>query len=327
MLAQIPPELPFASEVRSMALTTPVDQLRGRAEAVKSGITGLGDHSHITDLMEKERQEREEARIWGEESTAFVMYAEPYVWDALPVEGQRLQQELHEEYDRFSEIVRVMLRKRVDRVQEALKEANRIIAQFVKHEVAGGAVVASEVKTACTAVDEMVSLVEEGKDASDRRAVFVPDTNALIYNSQIESWAFADFESFRIVITPTVLQELDQLKVTGRNEGLREKAEQVIRQLKEYQRRGALHAGVPIRSGKVELVAVAVEPEMSESLPWLRESNADDRLIATTFEVMRLFPHSIVVLVTRDINVQNKANFAGVSFVEPPEPTTPGRSA
>ena len=68
------------------------------------------------------------------------------------------------------------------------------------------------------------------------------------------------------------------------------------------------------------MLAVAVEPEMSGSLPWLRESNADDRLIASTLDVMRLYPRSPVVLVTRDIHAQNKAHFAGVPFVEPPDP-------
>src|SRR5580658_7029885 len=82
----------------------------------------------------------------------------------------------------------------------------------------------------------------------------------------------------------------------------------------------AINLGVTIRKGVSELVGVAVEPEMSQSLSWLKESNADDRLIASTLEIMRTYPHSPVVLVTRDINAQNKANFAGIAFMEPPDP-------
>lgn len=256
----------------------------------------------------------------GEDTGIYVLHAQPYVWKELPLEGRNRQQELHEDYDHFREIVRTMLRKSVDRVQQEFREADRTVSQFIKHEVAGGAAVALEVTSVNTALDEMVALVASGQDSSDHRVVLVPDTNALIFNPQLEAWDFTDFDKFRLVITPTVLQELDQLKVTGRAETLREKAEKVIRQLKEYQRRGQLHRGVTIRSGKSELVAVALEPEMSETLAWLRETSADDRLIASTFEVMRLFRHSPVVLVTRDINVQNKANFAGLPFVEPPDP-------
>jgi hypothetical protein len=37
-------------------------------------------------------------------------------------------------------------------------------------------------------------------------------------------------------------------------------------------------------------------------------------------EVMRMKPRSAVLLVTRDINLQNKAEFANIPFVEPPAP-------
>jgi hypothetical protein len=49
---------------------------------------------------------------------------------------------------------------------------------------------------------------------------------------------------------------------------------------------------------------------MDRSLPWLDPENRDDRLIATTIEVMRTHPRSPVVLVSTDINAQNKAEHA-----------------
>jgi predicted ribonuclease YlaK len=62
---------------------------------------------------------------------------------------------------------------------------------------------------------------------------------------------------------------------------------------------------------------------MAATLPWLDAANDDDRLLASFLEVMRQFPHSAVLLVTRDINLQNKAEFANVCFIEPPEPRVP----
>jgi predicted ribonuclease YlaK len=35
---------------------------------------------------------------------------------------------------------------------------------------------------------------------------------------------------------------------------------------------------------------------------------------------MRQHPRTPVILVTRDINLQNKAEYAGLPFVEPPDP-------
>jgi predicted ribonuclease YlaK len=59
---------------------------------------------------------------------------------------------------------------------------------------------------------------------------------------------------------------------------------------------------------------------MAESLPWLDAGNRDDRFIASVIEVMRAHPRSAVVIVTRDVNLQNKAEFASLPFVEPPDP-------
>jgi hypothetical protein len=57
---------------------------------------------------------------------------------------------------------------------------------------------------------------------------------------------------------------------------------------------------------------------MQDTLPWLDPTNDDDRLLASFLEVMRRFLHSPVILVTRDINLQNKAELAQVCFLEPP---------
>ena len=59
---------------------------------------------------------------------------------------------------------------------------------------------------------------------------------------------------------------------------------------------------------------------MEDSLPWLDANNDDDRIIASVVEMMRVRPRCEVVLVTRDINMQNKAEFARITFVEPPDP-------
>ena len=116
-----------------------------------------------------------------------------------------------------------------------------------------------------------------------------------------------------------MLSELDSLKVNHHNEQVREKAEKLIRQIKEYGRRGDLHEGAPLRRGISSILAIATEPRMEVSLPWLDPGSKDDRFIASVIEVMRARSRSSVVAVTRDINVQNKAAFARLPFVEPPE--------
>ena len=61
---------------------------------------------------------------------------------------------------------------------------------------------------------------------------------------------------------------------------------------------------------------------MRDVLPWLDPASPDDRLLASCVEIMRLHPRSTVMLVTGDINLQNKAEFALVPFLEPPPEET-----
>jgi hypothetical protein len=58
----------------------------------------------------------------------------------------------------------------------------------------------------------------------------------------------------------------------------------VIRQVKEYQRRGPLLRGVVLRKDRSIVSAIAVEPDFRRTLPWLDPSVADDRFLASTLE-------------------------------------------
>lgn len=50
------------------------------------------------------------------------------------------------------------------------------------------------------------------------------------------------------MLSPTVLAELDGHKINHRNEHVRERAERLVRQIKEYRRRGSLISGVTLRA-------------------------------------------------------------------------------
>lgn len=109
-------------------------------------------------------------------------------------------------------------------------------------------------------------------------------------------------------------------KIEHKNPEVRAKAERLIRGVKEYRRRGSLADGVTIARGVSSVATIATEPRMGDSLYWLDAANDDDRIIASVLEVMRVRPRSAVVLVTRDINMQNKADYGRIPFVEPPDP-------
>ncbi len=58
---------------------------------------------------------------------------------------------------------------------------------------------------------------------------------------------------------------------------------------------------------------------MKESFLGLKENNNDDRFLASILEVMRYNIKSEVYLITSDINLQNKAEYSMIPFLEPPE--------
>jgi predicted ribonuclease YlaK len=79
-----------------------------------------------------------------------------------------------------------------------------------------------------------------------------------------------------------------------------------------------LNDGVDVVSNRIRIRSIATEPCVDEVLPWLDPTSPDDRILASCVETMRVHPRSKVALVTGDINLQNKAEFARIPFLEPP---------
>jgi len=129
---------------------------------------------------------------------------------------------------------------------------------------------------------------------------------------------FNDISSFKIALTPIIIEELDKLKVNHNNQKVKSKSKKIINKIKEYRRRGKLTDGVKIVNNKIELYAVAKEPNLEKSLSWLDKDNNDDIFIASTIEIIRENLNSVVILVTADLNLQNKCEFANIPFLEPP---------
>jgi rRNA-processing protein FCF1 len=241
-------------------------------------------------------------------------------WQPLNEESQQLQSKAKEVYNHYSEIINNLLRKQpknnIKKIEQSEKDINSIIEQN-KH---------TFLKNTQEALNKIKESFEIQKEVlyslyspDGKIPIYVPDTNALLKNPVIENWSFPDCQKFKILLTSTVLSELDKLKIEHRNEGVREKSEKIIKQIKEYRRRGKLHDGVTIKKDIIKLFTLPTEPSMKEIPDSLDEHNNDDRIIATMLEIVRKYPRSYVILVTRDINLQNKADYWLIPFCEPPE--------
>lgn len=230
-----------------------------------------------------------------------------YKYRTLSEDGRRLQARLLEGYRRFNAILNSLLREQPQDTMQVLRESDTLIQRTVEQQETSCETTQEALQKATEALQSQVGLMKRLYDA-------------LLYNPKLESWSFTESPKFTLVLLPTVLSELDSHKVNYRHEGVRDKADKLIRQIKEYRRRGKLVEGVPIVTDAITLVAFATEPRKESFLPWLDPDNNDDRLLAASLEVMRIRPRSPVILVSRDINLQNRAEFARIPFVEPPEP-------
>jgi rRNA-processing protein FCF1 len=164
------------------------------------------------------------------------------------------------------------------------------------------------------AAELLVSLCETALPGT----ILIPDTNALCIESNFGAYStIAGSESFLVMLMPTVLGELEKLKSQHRVPELRQKADKAIQRIKGLRNQGNLNQGVTINK-TIQVCAIAKEPDFNRTLNWLDKDNFDDRIIASALEIQRAKPAAAVILVTGDINLQNKAAAAKLPFAEPP---------
>jgi PIN domain len=197
-----------------------------------------------------------------------------YAWDPLTDVGRRIQAEALERYRRLEALFRVLLRGQPNDTLHDFDRHHKEVTDFLQHQ---GTLFKDSPKAyfdrAASALDSELALLKRLYSRTEGRAIFVPDSNALIHNPHLEKWRFPNSPQFSLVIAAPVLGELDVLKVNHRVETVRDKAEKVIRLLKELRRRAQtsgkkLSDGVVLVSGVSEVVTVATEPQMENSLPW-----------------------------------------------------------
>lgn len=241
----------------------------------------------------------------------------PYYWSDLPAEVHAHQARALAEYRRFSDTLSVLIREIPDDRLAKFREDCALVIRFISRDASSYATPRRALDEAVWALRRQVELMD-GSYSASTNTMLVPDTNALYWNTALDTWRLPWASgAFVVVLTPTVLKEIDLHKTDERRSSRREKAERFARQVGEYRRRGPLLQGATLAAGISTVMAIPVEPKMSDSLPWLDPTSQDDRLLASIIEVMRLNPHASVIVVTRDVNFQNKLEFARVPFVSP----------
>lgn len=287
---------------------TTLDILRARAERIcEGGCRLLKDFSGMHPANTPN------------DSVVLISPSGDQFWNDLPSGGKQIQAGLLPEIDRFSELIRTLIQNLPGTAQQNIISALESIRNAIEQDgTTWWKTKAEAVEGFRESINQILAILENYSTTAANIFLAIPDTNALLANPDIEHWRFDDARHFTILLTPTVLSELDKHKINHKNEQVRDKATTLIRKIKEYRRRGSIHDGVPIVTDLISLRFIAKEPGMSQTLSWFDSENADDRFLATALEVMRENMGSVVFIATSDINMQNKAEMAGIPFREVP---------
>lgn len=245
-----------------------------------------------------------------------------YYWNDLSSAGKALQVKLIPEINRFVALVSTLTQSLPPSSQRKLTHCLEVIHGAVEQDHSTWWESKEQaIEGFKNQFSELDMILGSYFGADTKEVLVIPDTNALLRNTYLEQWQFLDIKKFTFVLVPTILSELDSHKINHRNVDVRDKAQTLIRQLKEYCRRGSMHSGVTLVKDKISLRWIATEPDMEKTLGWFDHSNADDRFLATALEQIRCNLSATTFIVTDDINMMNKANYALIPCREVPHIT------
>ena len=142
--------------------------------------------------------------------------------------------------------------------------------------------------------------------------IIVPDTNALL--TQLNPILYKEIVKkgkFTFLLLPIVISELDKLKATHQKKEVRSKAEKAIKRIKGWRQQGKITQGVRVDK-TITIKSEVIEPNYQNMPKWLNKENNDDKILMSLLEIQTRYPWATIVLISRDINLLNKAEYMNI---------------
>lgn len=244
--------------------------------------------------------------------------APQHYFGKLSPEQENIQLKLKRKYETLSELLKLTFRDAPDGVAQKLDKADDSFRTWLELDPSWllSTNRESNVENLKKASEKIESLIDILEVDENSQITIIPDTNSLLISSDPKRYeAISGSKTFVLLLLPTVLSELDSLKILHRNPDVRKKAQKVIKRIKGWRNQGSLTEGVTVNK-TITVMAEYKEPDMDNTLSWLDSENSDDRIIASVLSVQAAFPSSRIILATGDINLQNKADSAMIEVGE-----------
>ena len=247
-----------------------------------------------------------------------VIIAPEYYWGEPSAEQLNTQLAIKRDYEEWFEVFRSVFAKATDDLNRKIREADQGLRRWIElhSNWSLGPDPTSNKRTVQGDAERFLEILAIIEASGPMPPVLIPDTNAIAGDPDPTQYrATAGDGGFIFLLLPTVLGELDELKNTHRNPDFREKVNKAITRVKGWRNQGTLRNGVTVDKN-ITVKAVAIEPDMLDTLTWLDKENRDDRIIASVLEVESSYPTARVVLITGDVNLSNKADLARIETSE-----------
>lgn len=257
---------------------------------------------------------------WNDPYDSVVVIAPELGWGHDSPENLRRRHDVLARYEMWHERFQTLFRSRISELTEAQKDPDRLIRDWLARDSMDWGVpstIEEAVAKGQAAFGALSELIRQFVPESDALPLVVPDTNVLLRQPDLAKLITSvGAKEVEVVLLPTVLSELDELKDRGRTEDVRKAAQAAVRRIKGLRDKGPLSAGVNL-TRQITVRAMPRDPDMDLAPNWLKASNRDDRILAAALELQASSPSRPVVMVSADINLQNKAEFAGLPFADP----------
>lgn len=247
-----------------------------------------------------------------------VIIAPNHYWGELTADQQYRHMEIVRNYGQVTELLNAWFYNSSEDLTRQLKQAQESLEQWVELQSNWSLSTDREknelkMKECSEKLYKLFAVLRSGPVD---HVIAVPDTNSLLAEPDPAKYKnLLRVLNFEFLLMPTVLCELDELKMLHRNPNVRDKAKKIIKRIKGWRSQGSLLNGVTVDK-TINVRAIHQEPDVENSLAWLDPKSADDRLIASTLTLQSTHPTARIILITGDINLQNKADAALIEILD-----------
>ena len=185
-----------------------------------------------------------------------------YYWAEPSPESRNLQLKIRQEYDQWAELLHLILSNAPKDITRNLDEADKTFRKWLELESNWSLTQNQErneqvFREETTKLVELLNILEVGYQ---EETIVIPDTNSLLAAPEPKAYRTTiDTSDFVFLLLPTVLGELDNLKLLHRNPDVREKAKKMITRIKGWRNQGSLVNGVTV-DRSITVKAKAKEP-------------------------------------------------------------------